>query len=179
MSKKYQRTLQWSHNERDSISNHQCLNCLLKDLLRHRSKKISKLCVTDLCEGNSLVNSPTQGANNVENVSIWWRHHDWSMSEKKSSKKMPSLCYLLNVDYFVEASICQLMHPLKSIPGSKIYTTSPPVIRDSHQHWKLSIYDELPRLLWNCGDSERYCGYLCDRVALGDNHKEGYVEIIG
>ena len=48
-------TLQWCHNEPDDVSNHQCLNCLLKPLLRRRSKKTSKLQVTGLCERNSPV----------------------------------------------------------------------------------------------------------------------------
>ena len=54
-----------------------CLNCLLNPLFRCRSKKISKLYVTDLCEGNSPVTGefPTQKANNTEKVSIWWRHY--------------------------------------------------------------------------------------------------------
>ena len=41
-------------------------------------KKKSKLHITGLCVGNSLVTDefPTQKASNVENVSIWWRHHD-------------------------------------------------------------------------------------------------------
>ena len=44
--------LQWRHNEHDSVSNHQPHDCLLNRLFRHRSKKISNLCVTDFCEGN-------------------------------------------------------------------------------------------------------------------------------
>ena len=53
-------TLQWCHNGRHSISNHQPLHCLLNSLFRRRSKKTSKLCVTGLCAGNSpvTVNSP-------------------------------------------------------------------------------------------------------------------------
>ena len=47
--------------------------------LRHRSQKTSKLRVTGLCEGNSPVTAefPAQKASNAENVSIWWRHHEW------------------------------------------------------------------------------------------------------
>ena len=39
--------------------------------------KTSKLRVTGLCAGNSPVTGefPAQMASNVENVSIWWRHH--------------------------------------------------------------------------------------------------------
>ena len=70
--------LQWRHNERDGVSNHRRLDCLLKRLFRRRSKKTSKLPVTGLCEGNSPVTGefPAQRASNAENVSIWWRHHD-------------------------------------------------------------------------------------------------------
>ena len=46
---------QWRHNERDGVSNHQPHDCLLKRLFMRRSKKTSKLRVTDICEGNSPV----------------------------------------------------------------------------------------------------------------------------
>ena len=71
-------TLQWRHDERDDVSNHQPHDCLLNRLSRRRSKKTSKLCVTGLCEGNSPETGefPAQRASNAENVFIWWRHHD-------------------------------------------------------------------------------------------------------
>ena len=49
----------------------------LSRLFRWRSKKTSKLHVTDLCAGNSPVTGefPTQMASDAENVSIGWRHH--------------------------------------------------------------------------------------------------------
>ena len=67
-------TLEWPHNGQDSVSNHQPHDCLL----RHRSKKTSKLRVTGLCARNSPGTGkfPAQRASNAENVSIWWRHHD-------------------------------------------------------------------------------------------------------
>ena len=70
-------TLQWRHNERDGVSNHQSHDCLLNHLFRRRSKKTSKLRVTGLCVENSPVTGefPTQRANNAKNVSIWWCHH--------------------------------------------------------------------------------------------------------
>ena len=42
------------------------------------AEKASKLCVTGLCVVNSPVTGefPAQMANNAENVSIWWRHHE-------------------------------------------------------------------------------------------------------
>ena len=71
--------LQWRHNGRDGVSNHQRLDGLLNCLFGNRSKNISKLHVTGLCEGNSLgtCEFPAQKASNAENVSNWWRHHIW------------------------------------------------------------------------------------------------------
>ena len=70
-------TLQWRHNGRDSISNHQPHDCFLNRLFRHRWEKTSQLRVTGLCVGNSpeAGEFPAQMASNAENVSIWWRHH--------------------------------------------------------------------------------------------------------
>ena len=48
-------SLQWRHNGRDGVSNHQGLDCLLNHLFRWRSQKTSKLRVTGLCAGNSPV----------------------------------------------------------------------------------------------------------------------------
>ena len=74
--------LQWRHNGRDSVSNHQPHDCLPNRLFRRRLKKTSKLRVTGLCVGNTPVTGkfPTQMANNAENVSIWWRHHTGRLS---------------------------------------------------------------------------------------------------
>ena len=47
--------LQWCHNERDGISNHRHLYCLLSHFFKCSSKKTSKLRVTGLCEGNPPV----------------------------------------------------------------------------------------------------------------------------
>ena len=71
-------TLQWHHDECNSISNHWRLNGLLNCFFRCRSKKALKLHVSGLCEGNSLVTSefPLQMASNIENVSICWCHHE-------------------------------------------------------------------------------------------------------
>ena len=70
-------SLQWRHNERDGVSNHQPHDCLLNRLFRFRSKKTSKLCGNGFCEGISTVTGEflSQRASNAENASIWWRHH--------------------------------------------------------------------------------------------------------
>ena len=44
--------LQCRRNDRDGVSNHRCLICLLSRLFRRRSKKASKLRVAGLREGN-------------------------------------------------------------------------------------------------------------------------------
>ena len=85
--------LQWRHNGRDSLSNHQPHDCLLNRLSRRRSKKTSKVRVTGLCVGNSPVigEFPAQMASNAENHSIWWRHHDDSTYWYTTSKHMDYL----------------------------------------------------------------------------------------
>ena len=72
-------TLRWRHNWRDSVSNQQPHDCLLNHLFRRRSKKTLKLRVSGLCAGNSPGTGefPAQMASNAENVSIWWRHHEY------------------------------------------------------------------------------------------------------
>ena len=75
--KAFLESLEWGYNERDGVSNHWRLDCLVDRLFTRRSKKTSELRVTGLFEGNSLVTGefPAQRASNVENVSIL-RHHD-------------------------------------------------------------------------------------------------------
>ena len=72
--------LLWRHNERDDVSNHRRLDCLLNRLFSCRSTTPSKLRVTGLCKENSPVTGgfPSQRANKVENVFIWGRHHEIS-----------------------------------------------------------------------------------------------------
>ena len=71
------RSLNWHHNERDGVSNHQPIDCLINRLFRCKSKKTSKLRTTSLCARNSPVSGhfPTQRTSNAKNVSIWWRFH--------------------------------------------------------------------------------------------------------
>ena len=64
--------LPWHHNERDGVSNHRRLDCLLKRLFRRRSTKTSNLRVTGLRDGKSPATGefPAQMASDAENVSI-------------------------------------------------------------------------------------------------------------
>ena len=80
-------TLRWHHNETDGVSYHRPHHCLLNRLFERGSKKTSKLHVTGLCAGDlpGTGEFPAQMASNAENVSIWWRHHEFFV------KKWP--CY--------------------------------------------------------------------------------------
>ena len=60
-------TLDWRHDGRDGVSNHQPHDCLLNRLFKRRPKKTSQLCVTGVC-------GRTKGKWH-ENIAIWWRHH--------------------------------------------------------------------------------------------------------
>ena len=65
-----QSSLQWRHDRRDSVSNHQPRDCLFNHLFRRRSKKYQSSAPLVFVQG-----IPAQMASYAENVSIWWRHH--------------------------------------------------------------------------------------------------------
>ena len=91
-------TLQWRPNGLDVVSNHQPHYCLLSRLFGRRSKKTSKLRVTGLCAWNSQGTGefPAQLASNAENVSIWWRHHEYNGFED-GTKYPPFATFFLNI----------------------------------------------------------------------------------
>ena len=104
--------LQWRHNGRDSVSNHQPHDCLLNRLFRRRSKKTSKLCVTGLCAGNSPGTGEfsAQMASYEENVSISWCHHAMRIPQTRKRRrcwkrrgvfKKPTSTKLLVAFYFM------------------------------------------------------------------------------
>ena len=76
----YGKTLQWRHDERDGVSNHQPHDCLLNRSFRCRSKRNAKLRVTGLCEGNSPVRL--------------WRHTQHKQSEWDTPSEILILPYL-------------------------------------------------------------------------------------
>ena len=65
-------TSQWRHNEQDGVSDHQPHDYFLSRLFRRRSKKTSKLRLTGLWTGNSLVTGEflAQMASNAENAPV-------------------------------------------------------------------------------------------------------------
>ena len=56
--------LQWHHNGCNGGPNHRCLDCWFSHLFRRKSKKTSKLRITDLCRGIHWwpVDSPHKGS---------------------------------------------------------------------------------------------------------------------
>ena len=83
------KTKRWRHNDHAGVSTHQPHGCLLNRLFRRKSKKPSKLRVTGFCAGNSPGTGefPAQMASYVENVSIWWRHHDYGLRMRRECRE--------------------------------------------------------------------------------------------
>ena len=105
-------TLQWHHNKRDGVSNHQPHDCLLNRLFRRISKKTSKLRVIEFCAANSPVTGefPAQRASDAENVSISKRHHE---CEYLSSNR---LCLSLDKQYIEVKSVNDIIQYILMLP---------------------------------------------------------------
>ena len=134
-------TLQWRHNGIAGVSNHQAHYCLLNRLSTRRSKKASKLRVTALCVGNSLVTGelPVQRTSNAENVSIWWRHHDLSHDELSISCENHMLRY--NNQILLFALCCKIVHcDYISLIGRKTFLT----------HWSLGRWHSFKNAISEC-----------------------------
>ena len=79
-------SLQWHHNGRDGVWNHQPYDCLRNRLFRRRSKKTSKPRVTGLCAGKS----PVTGDGVIMCSWKYWVESSLS-SVSKSPYSIPSL----------------------------------------------------------------------------------------
>ena len=112
-------TLRWHHNKHDGVSNHQPHDWLFNCLFRRRSKKTSKLRITGLCEGNSLVTSefPAQKARTAEMfpfdgvIMKYWSlnnhgRQDFQMHLKKY--KHDFLEFILLIFYSLILKLCQV-----------------------------------------------------------------------
>ena len=124
----YHYSLQWRHNDHNSVSNHQPPGCLLNRLFRRRSKKTSKLRVTGLCVGNSPGTGtgtgtgefPAQRASNAENVSIWWRHHVITPQWHKVCSVWVPLVRFANR----WRDVCQIVSPADTWRNNNVIITS-------------------------------------------------------
>ena len=93
----------------DGASNHRRLDCLLRCLLKRRSKKTSTLRVSGLCKGNPPVTGgfPSERASNVENVFvffIWWRHH--ATNQFTATRPITRECWCTDRDLSNTPSCC-------------------------------------------------------------------------
>ena len=132
--------LQWRHNEHNGVSNHRHVNCVHNRLFRRRSKKTSKLRVTDLWEGNSpvTVNFPHKGTvTRSFHVYIWWRHHDqcsratWfcmQISTVITSSRFPIIIVFLNAKSQVISS--------SSSQDDIVQTKPDPLLHEDVINWK-------------------------------------------
>ena len=73
-------SLQWRHNGRDGVSNHQITDCLLNIYSVRDKENIKAPRHRPLC-GEFTGEFPAQMASNTESVDIWWRHHVETLSE--------------------------------------------------------------------------------------------------
>ena len=67
-------TVQWCHNERDDISNHQPQDCLLQAQIEENIKAPHHWPLWGEFIGDRWI--PHTKASNPENVFIQWRHHE-------------------------------------------------------------------------------------------------------
>ena len=84
-------TSQWRHDECVGVSNHRRVDCLLNRLFRRRSKKTSKLHITGFVRGITG-EFPPQRASNAGDVSIWWRHHEFTSGLCSHHPDYPPSC---------------------------------------------------------------------------------------
>ena len=119
-------TLQWRHNERGSVSNHWCFECLLNHLLRRRLEKTPKFRVIGLYRGihQSPVNSPHK-------VPMTWKMLPFD-------------------DVFMNKSISRAL-PLFHKAGKRGNMDCRE--RNETMQMKIQLFDDniniLPRIMWN------------------------------
>ena len=169
--------LQWHHNGRDSVSNHQPQGCLLNRLFRRRSKKTLKLRVTGLRAENSPETGefPAQMASNAENVSIWWRHNDWLGTVIWFlmiiiRQGLSEILFSFMIEKYIFRDACGLRFPsLES--GSVLYITptytssmQELIMQGMQQKWKSPAFDARRTLGMSnliIFTASKICDYCC------------------
>ena len=99
-------SLQWRHNGRDGVSNHQLRDCLLNRLFRRRSKKTSKLRITGLCAGNSPVTGEFP--------------HKWPVTRKMFTSDDVIMCWIWWTIYHTDTYTSSMPAPNNPYPLSKL-----------------------------------------------------------
>ena len=108
------RALQWRHNGRNSVSNHQPHDCFLNRLFRRRSKKTSKLRVTSLCAHKW----PVMRKKSLHLMTSSWKSRSGHLYIQKGTGKFRLLYSLSN---HRTQHILWNMHIYKSYNKMKIY----------------------------------------------------------
>ena len=87
-------SLHWRHNDHDGVLNHQPHGCLLNLLFQRRSKKNIKVPRHwPLCGEFTVAGEfPAQRDSDVENASIWWRHHGYNVSDHHVKSDTEQCC---------------------------------------------------------------------------------------
>ena len=89
------KTLQWRHNERDGVSNHQPHDCLFNRLFRRRSNNTSKLRASGLCAGYSLVTGEFPAQRASDRKCFHFTTSSW-LEKKTYSQPWSFNYYLMN-----------------------------------------------------------------------------------
>ena len=91
----FQMLLQWRHNERNGVSNHQSpmSRLLMQPFVRAQIKENIK---TPRHWEEFLTGFPSQRVSKAENISIWWRHHTNICRDRRVSNAISSvkLCHV-------------------------------------------------------------------------------------
>ena len=102
-------SIQWRHNEREGVSNHQPYDCLLNRLFRRRSKKITKFSFDDVIMWHRVGTASWIFGKNINHISspvrlvkIWERllssmyirHVFTSFSQNRRAANPPKVPYL-------------------------------------------------------------------------------------
>ena len=107
-------TLQWRHNGRDSVSNHQPYVCLINSLFKRRSRKHqSSASLAFVRRIHRSGEFPAQMASDAVNVSIWWRHHE---ETSMVFNRIAQLCNSFTVTSHKSPTTGLLCHSLVRLP---------------------------------------------------------------
>ena len=169
----------------DGVSNHHSHHSLHKRSFRYRSKEASKLHVTGLCAGNSPVTGkfPAQMASNAENVSIWWRYHEESLTKPLEPQvNMPPLWrnlyfahgYLVDIlytgtRYIIGTSKCPDTNQRSDVLLDSVANR---LFRWMHHSWKSSANHTTTNSLLNYMSNSNDCAFLFDNYIQGTHVTE-------
>ena len=136
--------LHMHYRERNGVSNHQCLVCVITRLFRLTSKKTSKPAFLALCEGNPLVaaglqkGSVTRKPFSFDNVIIVWHLFSYIMVSKTSRVfKHPVISHVLSLLSFYSLCVMKWLNVPHLSRGRLVLAK--PLDRERHDNYKLNV----------------------------------------